>query len=243
MIKRNALIFTLTAAVIASLSFMRDNDLDRVVYAFNNSGLVLEEVRIKGWVKIKDATGEKIDLGEAAGSICNSLGIKFITGDIKNDGDNKVTFNREFEEGDVCISVEKIGGISPWNNEYIAAVDVTQCGNLMNINSIRKRVFESLSKTGSNPFVDICVTGCAEGILDGSAVERLLLNMLRDLNADVADTVKDDNIISICGYTRNIDDFIKYGNEKVNINVAGRVSPSCDKTYFWLGTPVINMEY
>lgn len=55
--------------------------------------------------------------------------------------------------------------------------------------------------------------------------------------------MEDENIISVSAYSSKLKEYIKLGSEKINLNVAIRYSSFDDKTYIWVATPIIAIEY
>jgi len=68
-------------------------------------------------------------------------------------------------------------------------------------------------------------------------------NILYSLDAQKKDEMKDVNILSTTGYTEKLSDYIKYGEEKINVNASVRYSEYDDKTFVYIGTPLITLEY
>lgn len=239
-----ALICLLMILGIATAQVESDKRFTPIVDAFSKTGLEFKEANINGWVVLENTYESETDLVLLTGSICECMGIEFISSGVISDGFNKkITAVGGYEEGTISISVERIFNTEFKDYQSVAIVDVTHWGSLLNINNIGEKVLQCLKKCGSNPRINICLTGCADGRLEEYEMNRLMNLMLADVGAEKLDAISTDNLISVCGYTRNIRDYIKAGGKKININTAVRYSPSADKTCFWIGTPVINVEY
>jgi hypothetical protein len=81
------------------------------------------------------------------------------------------------------------------------------------------------------------------GRIPESSRDFVIEEMLSCLKGNSVDSVDYNGLKSICAYSGYIPYFIKYRNDRVNLNIASRYSSFDDRTYFWIGTPVISIEY
>ena len=107
------------------------------------------------------------------------------------------------------------------------------------VNIIKER-FKSFKL---KPKVNTCIIGCFDGKLDYEEMNSISENILKDAKAKKIDSIYDNNLISISAYSPYIDNNIEVNGKKINMNIALRYNGYEDKTYIWLGTPVITIEY
>jgi hypothetical protein len=112
-----------------------------------------------------------------------------------------------------------------------------------NITDIRRHLYNCLEELGTHPNISICIIKYIDGSVDLSERQAILDDAFSSLCAEKIEGIKDDNLISISGYSKNFDYCIKSGSRDININAACRYSTYDNRTYFWLGTPVITFEY
>ncbi len=53
----------------------------------------------------------------------------------------------------------------------------------------------------------------------------------------------EDDILSFSIFTPYIEEYIYTGSRKMNLNIAIRFNEYEDKTYIWIGTPIITIGY
>ena len=63
------------------------------------------------------------------------------------------------------------------------------------------------------------------------------------LNGKIVDEYKDENLISLTGFTDYIDYNILAGEDRINLNIALRYYEYDNKTIIWIGTPIITSGY
>lgn len=71
-------------------------------------------------------------------------------------------------------------------------------------------------------------------------ISRLILDGAK---AKKVNGMSEKNLISVSAYSPLIDNNIEIEGRKINMNLALRYNAFEDKTYIWLATPVITIEY
>lgn len=242
--KRKTAFLILILFAIITQSSTGGHNYTAIIDSFNSTGLELEEIRISGWAILEEYYGGEDELKKLADSVCEYMEIQSGETEVNKDGDNKkVVVKGERGEESIYLAVESIYNAISKSYQSIICVDITQCADLLNINNTGNRLLKDLYKYSGNPRLNICITGYMEGMIEQGTRDGVIRSLIDTLGVKDVESVEDDNLISICGYTRSIKDFIKPGNKRVNINIASRYSPYDDRTYFWLGTPVLNIEY
>lgn len=91
------------------------------------------------------------------------------------------------------------------------------------------------------------ITSSIIGYIDGNAcndeIEKKAIRALRRLKGNTVETFKDVNLLSYTAYTPRIVKNISIGEKKINLNLAIRYNDYEDKTFIWIGTPIITSGY
>ena len=91
------------------------------------------------------------------------------------------------------------------------------------------------------------ITSSIIGYIDGNAcndeIEKKAIRALRRLKGNTVETFKDVNLLSYTAYTPRIVENISIGEKKINLNLAIRYNDYEDKTFIWIGTPIITSGY
>jgi hypothetical protein len=104
-------------------------------------------------------------------------------------------------------------------------------------------VLKVFKKLRIDPKVNSCITGNFDGKLDNNQLNEISKRVFKGAEASKVEGMRENEFISISAYSPNIEEYIRSGNKKVNLNLALRYNTSENKTYIWLATPVITVEY
>lgn len=123
------------------------------------------------------------------------------------------------------------------------SINVINKMNHQDINDSARLLEEKFRKFGLNPKVNTCIIGCFDGKLDYEEMSRISEIILKGTKAKDIKGIYDNNLISISAYSPYIDNTIELEGKRLNMNIALRYNAYEDKTYIWLATPVITIEY
>ncbi|HHW32072.1 MAG TPA: YwmB family TATA-box binding protein [Clostridiaceae bacterium] len=123
------------------------------------------------------------------------------------------------------------------------SISIVNNGEHLNIEEITKTVQAVLKKYEIEYKVNICITGSFEGKLSNSELAEICDSILSRANARKVEEMETSNMISISAYSPNIGYSIEAAGKKVNINLAVRYNSYENRTYIWLASPVIEIEY
>jgi len=123
------------------------------------------------------------------------------------------------------------------------SINVIDTLTTQGINASVNIIKEKFRKFKLKPKVNTCIIGCFDGKLDYEEMNRISKSILKDAKAKEIDSISDNNLISISAYSPYIGNDIEVEGKKMNMNLALRYNAYEDKTYIWLATPVIAIEY
>ncbi len=142
----------------------------------------------------------------------------------------------------VCINSQLNKNKSQENNSFIS-VDIINELEQTDINDTAQVLKEKFKSFGLNPKVNTCITGYFDGKLDYVEMNKISSRILKDAKAKKINGISDKNLISVSAYSPLIDNNIEIKGRETNINLALRYNAYEDKTYIWVATPVITIEY
>ncbi|HQA59733.1 MAG: YwmB family TATA-box binding protein [Tepidanaerobacteraceae bacterium] len=106
-----------------------------------------------------------------------------------------------------------------------------------------KKVQEAVLSLGGESKITSCVTGYFNGKLDEAEQDQILENIYDCLKISHKQIMKDEYTFSLMGYSPLFVDCIEIMDKCYNVNIAIRYNLEDDKTYIWIGIPVISIEY
>ncbi len=127
--------------------------------------------------------------------------------------------------------------------EYQLSISLTDTSQQQKIAESARGLSNTMKRYGIKPNVNICITGSLEGRLKDSDLETLCSRIFDSAGASTVEGMRDKGLISISAFSPSINGAVRVKGKRVNLNVAVRFNSYEDKTYIWLATPVITMEY
>jgi hypothetical protein len=100
-----------------------------------------------------------------------------------------------------------------------------------------------LKKHNIVPKVSSCISGYVEGKLESKKIEEVYTKIFKTISARKVEGIRDGNLLSVSAYSPLLRDSIKVDGRKINFNLAARYNSYDNKTYIWLATPIIEIEY
>lgn len=229
---------------IVGLSFFQTDAITKeqgILKAFESSEAAVEEVNMNAYVNIENvfktpSEGKKICL-----EIAKKLQVKDETiEDTSTEENTQIYMEGKSEEGGV-IRIIVQGTAYEEIKETNLVVDVIE-NKLTDLDLLAEKMKEALGVYGKVTLTS-CITGSYIGELDDAQKEEVAKNVMKILQAKEIEGFREENMISITGFSSKIKDYISYGGHKVNINVALRYNSYENKTYLWIATPLIAIGY
>lgn len=115
--------------------------------------------------------------------------------------------------------------------------------NVEKLEELRSKVQAAIVSREGQSRITTCITGTFDGKLNEAEQGKILENFVRDLKIENPEKTMDDYTASMMGNSPELSDGITILGKSYNVNIAIRYSTEDDKTYIWIGTPVISVEY
>lgn len=165
----------------------------------------------------------------------------------------------EKEDGAIITKIEKqaraaytvIELISKENTVMSGMVDTTQYVyvNIELYDSIdsaiyyQKKLKSVINDLDMEEIVTINLSGSMNGKADMAVRNVVSDGLLEALSANVIADNKTEDMYTIYAYAKSVEDYITISGKKININISSYYDEKRDKTYFYLATPIINLDY
>lgn len=114
------------------------------------------------------------------------------------------------------------------------------CSKIMELKEQAENIFKNL---GISPQTNISVTGSYKGKLNTEQKKKISQEIMKQLGAEAREDYVSEDVYSVTGYTKKIDEYINSANKKINLNLALRYNEYENKTYLYLATPLLVTEY
>ncbi|MFZ5986997.1 MAG: YwmB family TATA-box binding protein [Bacillota bacterium] len=229
------------------LYYREGSSLETLQKAFKASGAELLSSETYLWGEVGKEYGSFDDLAKLADKFAEEMGI--VKNDlysrrlISNDSIDKIEIIGSSYESDViniCAQLSREQG--KLKQSYITA-SVTVESPELRLEKTAETLLGVFEKYDIKPKINTCITGYFSGKLDYDALNKASKQIFNNARAKKINGITDRNLISVSAYSPIIDNTISVDGKKVNMNLAIRYNSYENKTYIWLATPVITVEY
>lgn len=245
------LYFSAVLVLFGSMYYMKANYNSRpaeitLVKAFEMSGARIESCEMYFWGKLNSSDSKKNALKKLADDFVHSMGISkdgLTYSNVSNQNNEKIEYHGSISEGnaaDLSLQLEKK---SDGSLDEIVTVNITEDSKYLDFDKVRKTVSSVFKKYKTTPKVNTCIIGSFDGKMNEAQVNSLCERIIKGADAKKIDEIKDRDLISTSAYSRSISSAIRSNGRKINLSLAVRYNSTENKTYIWLATPVITIEY
>lgn len=127
--------------------------------------------------------------------------------------------------------------------ETYIVIDMTIDKSYEGLLEERQKIQTLFAEQGKNTKLNSCIIGTFDGKLSDEDMRGKISSSLKAINAKRVEGMDNEEMSSTTAFSSSIDNFVLSDNKKVNMQMALRYSEYDDKTYIWIGTPLIPVEY
>lgn len=217
---------------------------EALITSFESTGADVLESTISSWAKLNDKflTIEQLE----------ALMTKVLSG-INPD---KATVVKNIESDDQLNKLLLYGskGNKSYNialesvrqeagGETYIVVDVSMDKSYKDLKTEKQVIASAVQVGESSIHFSSCIIGTYKGKLPSAEADKKSRIALESINAKKVEGIDNEELKSISAFSSNVDGYIMSNQDRVNVQLAMRYSSYDDKTYIWIGTPLIPIEY
>ncbi|MFA5577062.1 MAG: YwmB family TATA-box binding protein [Tissierellaceae bacterium] len=147
------------------------------------------------------------------------------------------------EENPVTVILSSFQDFQTNIGETTLFVNVIKDDANFNINDIIDKIENIFSDFGRTADLTTCVIGTIEGRLNSNHMEMYGKKAMKKYRGKIVEKYVDQLMSSFTIYTPLIENHIFSYEKRVNLNMAIRYNEYENKTYIWIGTPIITTGY
>lgn len=237
-------LFTFWYSIIRNGTELPESTLEK---SFSYSGAKIVSSEIYFWTKVEsDKMGWK-KLQELSDSLQTELKVAKDDTFAENATENETIVKKEVsgitEDNKVVnIIYQTQKSLDRGDEDYIY-LKVTEDLSGKGLKTTREKALQVFRRYGLEPEINSCITGSYDGKLGYNQLNEVCAKVFKEAEASKVEGMRDEKLISVSAYTPSIEPYITVNDKKVNLNLAIRYNSYEDKTYIWLATPVITIEY
>lgn len=217
---------------------------DVLIASFENCKAEVIESTINSWGKLNNRFMDIRDIELQMNTFIERMGFKKEQLQITTETDeqfNKETVYVSDENKTYCIAIESINkGAS---GESYIIIDVTIDRSYSELEKEKKRLDAVFRETIGILRYSRCIIGTYNGRLEEDEMGKKTRIALNAVKAKTIEGIATEEMSSISAFSSQLEGYVLSNDKKVNLQVALRYSSYDDKTYIWIGTPLIPIEY
>lgn len=217
---------------------------EALITSFKSTGADVLESTISGWTKLNDRflAIEQIE-AEMAG-IISRIDPDSTTVEKKEEGEgqlNKMVLYGSKGDKAYNIAIEsikhEIGG------ETYIVFDVSMDRSYKDLPTERQKMADAIQVNESSINFSSCIIGTYKGRLEDKDADKKSRIALQAINARKVEGIENEELKSISAFSTSVGGYVLSDQTRVNVQLAMRYSAYDDRTYIWIGTPLIPMGY
>lgn len=217
---------------------------EALIAAFETTEAETLESTISCWTKLNNSFWDIKQVGAEIERIADILGlneVKTVKNAEKSEQLNKIVLYGIKENKSYSIAVESIKKEEA--GETYIIIDVSMDKSYKALKSERTALEGMLPVNAAPANFSSCIVGTYKGKLCEKEVEKKTSTALQAINAKKVEGIKNDELLSISAFSSSVDSYVLSGKQRINVQVAVRFSLYDSKTYVWIGTPLIPVDY
>lgn len=239
-----ALVLWLVAAGRVLINEYRKSGKEEIITAFNSEAYTHMEAVIStygkyGNINITD-TAKKLVLEDMA----RQIGVEdySISDMVEGDTSTKVLC-KDSVNGSVICKFITVGEIPEAEcNQYIS-VEVRLNNAVSSAFAYEEKLKKLVDRLDMDSPVTVNLVGEIPGKLSDGMINILADTMVGQIDAKVVTDNRDEQLFTVYAYDEDIDNYIKMGKDKVNVNLSIAYDEQDNVTCVYLSTPISNLEY
>lgn len=247
------LFLTFLVAIVSGIYYYNNNVKPTVKtvakpmeVAFQNANAAFVETKLQGWAKINDLFLTKEEL------LNNSLKVEKILGlndDVIREATSEQGFNSfkvigHIYEKNIKVEVifQSLMDTKNKNETYLIINMVDSKGP--DFFDMTKEILGSAFQVfNQEPEINQLIIGFQDGKLTKKTYDDTINSIFSAVGGKISGEVEEENYFSMTGYVPNIKDKLKIGRDDVNIQVAMAYDELENKTYIYIGSPLVYSDY
>jgi hypothetical protein len=246
--KKKAMIFLTILAILFSVAYFEKahtNSEEILLSAFQNSQFETVQANLNTWTKMNDSFVDFEQMQKIVKETAHFLEIKgkwkIEQKEIENE--RQCILTKPSKDAKTTIKIESIHDPNKNQSTTYLIIDIILYNKYNSIPYLKKKTDEFFISKNLQSTTNITMAGSYDGLLEKKEQKRIAGIIMKQLRAKAYDTYETNQIYSVYGYTKLIDQWLMSKGNKINVNLAFRYNEYENKTYLYLASPLITVDY
>ncbi len=216
---------------------------EALITSFKSTGADVLESTISGWTKLNDRFLTIGEIEAEMSGIINRINPEDKTVEKREESDslNKMVLYGSKGNKSYNIAIESIK--QETGGETYIVFDISLDRSYEDLEKERKAMADAVQRDSSRINFSSCIIGTYQGMLEERDADKKTKTALQAINAKKVEGIENEELKSISAFSTNVGGYVMSDQARVNVQLAMRYSSYDDKTYIWIGTPLIPMGY
>ncbi|MGI6066214.1 MAG: YwmB family TATA-box binding protein [Bacillota bacterium] len=213
--------------------------------AFQASQISFSEIKVQGWAEINHnfLSGEALnDLGNKVEAVLGKHSA--LTRKVISDEEfNSLEISGRTESGEnVFVTFQSLTNGRNESGTYLV-VNISDVQGPERILSGRQKVLDIFTEFNCTPEINELLVGYVEGQLTNSTCQEKIMNVFYAAGGKQHGGIEENGYISKTGFAPNLPAVLDVNGKQVNLQVAASYNEINNRTYFYIGSPLICSDY
>jgi hypothetical protein len=154
---------------------------------------------------------------------------------------NKIVLYGSKKEKTYSIAIESVKQEA--QGETYIVFDVSMDKSYKDLMTERRNIVNALQVDEALINFSSCIIGTYKGKMTEKEADKKSRIALQSIKAEKVEGIENEELKSISAFSSSVGSYVISDQSRVNVQLAIRYSTYDDKTYIWIGTPLIPMEY
>lgn len=231
---------------IFGLCEKKSKEKDLLIGILEETGAVFLEGDIDMGGTIFDRFIDKEEMKEIAHKIGFKLELEeeYYWEDIEDDGFIQLTVQGSDSYNNfVTFILSSYEDVENSHGETSLFINFIKREQFVEFNDIIERAENIFDEYNQPMDITTCIIGAFDEDFNLEEKQKEVFKVTKTIKGKVVEQYVEDDILSFSIFTPYIEKYIYTGSRKMNLNIAIRFNEYEDKTYIWIGTPIITIGY
>lgn len=201
-------------------------------------GIQFSELKVSAWAKINNNSSTKKHLVDILNLLEKEYNIE-----LSNEWERDNNYQSVSSKADLNLDrgIISINIISTPSETYLS-INLDDLP-MENSQAQRDKLLNIFNYFQVIPAINETAICYLPGYLTVPNQEQIVYSIFDKVNGIIVEGIKDEVLVSYSGFIPGFSDSVEVAGKKININIASRYHNIDDKTYLYMGTPLIHCQY
>ncbi len=244
--KKGIIIFLLLVLFInyANAEIVKVKNEELIIESFKETNSKLKSFNISYNGVVNDRFMDKDEAENISTEILKSIEFKEDYREVVEDSKmTKISIYGQVKGENISLIIYSYLDDSNNKGKTTIFVDISGNKDYKRVVELGSKMSKTLMQQNIKPKITTCIVGAYDGQLEDKHKKEILKKITSLTQSKEVESLVNKEITSYSLYSKNIDNYIYSGTNKINLNIAIRYDEYRDESYIFIASPIITMGY